>query len=181
MKLLCGLYHPTKGKILLDGVDVSTLSPEDYFQEFSVVFQEVFAFAFPLSSNVACTPNDQIDEARLRESLRLAGLAEKVESLPKGAETSLLRTLDKEGVELSGGQMQRLMLARALYKNASMLLLDEPTAALDPLGRAGHVPALQPVRPGQDLRLHLPPAQLYPLLRPGNIPGERPHYRKRHP
>ena len=133
VKLLCGLYHPTKGKILLDGVDVSTLSPEDYFQEFSVVFQEVFAFAFPLSSNVACTPNDQIDEARLRESLRLAGLAEKVESLPKGAETSLLRTLDKEGVELSGGQMQRLMLARALYKNASMLLLDEPTAALDPL------------------------------------------------
>ncbi|MFR0733813.1 MAG: ATP-binding cassette domain-containing protein [Oscillospiraceae bacterium] len=69
VKLLCGLYHPTKGKILLDGVDVSTLSPEDYFQEFSVVFQEVFAFAFPLSSNVACTPNDQIDEARLRESL----------------------------------------------------------------------------------------------------------------
>lgn len=103
---------------------MSTLPLEDYFQEFAAVFQEVFAFAFSLSSNVTCTPNDQTNEARLRDSLRLAGLDEKVESLPKGVETPLLRTLDKEGVELSGGQMQRLMLARALYKNAPMLLLD---------------------------------------------------------
>ena len=133
VKLLCGLYHPTQGRILLDGVDISTMDPNAYFREFSVVFQDVFAFAFPLSSNVACQPQAEIRQDRLTQSLKLAGLEPTVANLPKGADTTLLRTLDPEGVELSGGQMQKLMLARALYKDAPMVILDEPTAALDPL------------------------------------------------
>lgn len=133
VKLLCGLYHPTQGRILLDGVDISTMDPNAYFREFSVVFQDVFAFAFPLSCNVACQPQTEIRQDRLTQSLKLAGLTPTVDSLPKGADTTLLRTLDPEGVELSGGQMQKLMLARALYKDAPMVILDEPTAALDPL------------------------------------------------
>ncbi len=133
VKLLCGLYRPTKGTIYLDGVDVAALSQEAYFQEFAVVFQDVFAFAFPLAANVACQPSAAVDRERLTESLRQADLLEQIQRLPKGVETTLLRDLDKNGVELSGGQMQRLMLARALYKDAPVVLLDEPTAALDPL------------------------------------------------
>lgn len=133
VKLLCGLYHPTKGRILLDGVDISTIQPELYFQEFSVVFQDVFAFAFPLSSNVACQTREKIQPGRLAESLEQAGLTQTISGFPKGAETSLLRILDPDGAELSGGQMQKLMLARALYKNAPVVILDEPTASLDPL------------------------------------------------
>lgn len=133
VKLLCGLYHPTAGAVYLDGVDAATLSKEEYFREFAVVFQEVFAFAFSLEANLTCRSSDTVDPARLTESLRQADLLEKVESLPKGVQTTLLRDLDKDGVELSGGQMQKLMLARALYKDAPVVLLDEPTAALDPL------------------------------------------------
>lgn len=133
VKLLCGLYQPTAGTVYLDGVDVSTLSREAYFREFAVVFQDVFAFAFPLEANLTCRSNEAVDPDRLTESLRQADLLEMAERLPKGVQTSLLRDLDKEGVELSGGQMQKLMLARALYKDAPVVLLDEPTAALDPL------------------------------------------------
>ncbi|MGN0507387.1 MAG: ABC transporter ATP-binding protein [Lachnospiraceae bacterium] len=136
IKLLCGLYHPTAGTIYIDGQDSSTLSKKEYYKEFSVVFQDVFAFAFPLSDNVSCRRQEDTDKLRLKSCLKRAGLWEKVQSLPKREETILNKDLDAEGVVLSGGEMQKLMLARALYKDAPVVILDEPTAALDPIAES---------------------------------------------
>lgn len=136
IKLLCGLYHPTAGTIYIDGQDSSTLSKKEYFKEFSVVFQDVFAFAFPLSDNVSCRRQEDTDKLRLKSCLKRAGLWEKVQSLPKREATVLNKDLDAEGVVLSGGEMQKLMLARALYKDAPVVILDEPTAALDPIAES---------------------------------------------
>lgn len=133
VKLLCGLYHPTGGRILMDGQDISGMIPSEYFKEFAVVFQDVFSFSFSLADNVSCTESERTDEKRLKESLFEAGLWEKVASLPKGIRTMVNKDLDEEGVLLSGGEQQKLMLARALYRNAPFVILDEPTAALDPI------------------------------------------------
>lgn len=136
-KLLCGLYRPTSGKIYLDGQDMASLSREEIFREYAVVFQDVFAFSFPLVENVSCVPEGQEDRARLEESLERAGLAERVRKLPRGWHTAMNKNLDPEGVALSGGQMQKLMLARALYKGSPIVILDEPTSALDPIAESG--------------------------------------------
>lgn len=136
IKLICGLYRPSSGRIYLDGRDISLYSPEAYRREFAVVFQEVFAFAFPLADNVSCKAAEETDQGRLEESLRDAGLWERVQELPKRERTNLNKDLDPGGVALSGGELQRLMLARALYKDAPIVILDEPTAALDPLAES---------------------------------------------
>lgn len=136
IKLICGLYRPVSGKIYLDGQDVSELSPEEYKKEFSVVFQEVFSFSFPLADNVSCRGEKETDFERLEKSLRDAGLWERVQELPKKERTSLNKDIDAEGVSLSGGELQKLMLARALYKDAPIVILDEPTAALDPIAES---------------------------------------------
>lgn len=136
IKLLCGLYRPTAGKVLLDGQDIGSLSQREVFREFSVVFQDVFTFAFPLSENVSCARAGEEDGRRLRESLESAGLLERVQALPKKERTSMGKEMDQEGVALSGGEMQKLMLARALYKEAPVVILDEPTAALDPIAES---------------------------------------------
>lgn len=133
VKLLCGLYRPTGGKIYLDGQDMQTLSQKEVFKEFSIVFQEVFAFSFSIAANVSCSMKKREQEVRLKDSLFKAGLWEKVQELPKGIHTAVDKDLDNEGVSLSGGELQKLMLARALYKNAPVVILDEPTAALDPI------------------------------------------------
>ena len=137
IKLICGLYRPSSGRIYLDGQDVSTIMPEEYRKEFAVVFQDVFAFSFPLADNVSCRPEAETDSGRLERSLRDAGLWERVMELPEKGKTSLNKDLDAAGVTLSGGEMQKLMLARALYKNAAVVILDEPTAALDPIAESG--------------------------------------------
>ncbi len=124
IKLLCGLYRPTAGTVFLDGQDLKTLPQRDVFREFAVVFQDVFAFSFPLAENVSCVEAGQEDTGRLRDSLEKGGLWEKVSSLPKGVQTAMNRDLDEEGVSLSGGEMQKLMLARALYKDAPVVILD---------------------------------------------------------
>ncbi len=136
IKLLCGLYRPTSGTVCLDGRDIQSLDQRAVFREFAVVFQDVFAFSFPLSDNVSCVDCGREDSERLRGSLEKAGLWERVQALPKGARTFMNKDLDEAGVTLSGGEVQKLMLARALYKDAPMVILDEPTAALDPIAES---------------------------------------------
>lgn len=136
IKLICGLYRPTAGRIFLDGQDIQSLQRREVFREFAVVFQDVFAFSFPLVENVSCLASGEEDEKRLRDSLCKAGLWEKAVSLPKGTATAMNKDLDEEGVSLSGGELQKLMLARALYKDAPVVILDEPTAALDPIAES---------------------------------------------
>lgn len=141
VKLILGLYQPTSGKIYLDGVDIASIPREQYFSEIAAVFQETCIFAASIAQNVACQVKP--DMARVMESLRSAGLAERVEKLPYGADTILTKNLSPEGVELSGGEYQKLMLARAIYQDAPFLVLDEPTAALDPIAESKMYEAYQ--------------------------------------
>lgn len=133
IKLICGLYKPQKGRILLDGIDIRDFNLKEYYSIYSVVFQEVFAFAFPMIDNIICRTTEGYDEEKLNECIDMAGLKDKIESLPKGVYSNMLKDLEDDGINLSGGEMQKLMLARALYKEASIVILDEPTAALDPI------------------------------------------------
>lgn len=138
VKLLCGLYEPTEGRILIDGQDASRVDRAALWREFAVVFQDDLTLSFSVEENVTCAEpaDDPEAEARLWTVLDQAGLADFVRTLPNGAQTMLNKDVDSEGVSLSGGQAQRLMLARALYKDAPVVLLDEPTAALDPIAEA---------------------------------------------
>jgi len=132
VKLLCGLYDPTEGAVLLNGEDIRQFNRNDYYEHFSAVFQQFALLDVTMAENVAQT-FENINMDRVKDCIAKAGLTEKIESLPKGYHTILGREVYFDGVELSGGETQRLMLARALYKNAPIIVLDEPTAALDPL------------------------------------------------
>ncbi|SHK93060.1 ATP-binding cassette, subfamily B [Anaerocolumna jejuensis DSM 15929] len=136
VKLLCGLYTPTEGAVFMDGVDIRTIPKKIYFKEFAVIFQEVFSFAFSIQDNVTCEPNEKVNREQFIDSLKRADILERIERLPRKLETSMGKELDREGILFSGGEMQKLMLARALYKNAPVVILDEPTAALDPLAES---------------------------------------------
>lgn len=136
VKLLCGLYQPSEGRILMDGTDIQEFQDEAYYRSVGAVFQDDFSLAFPLTENVTCQPDGEEDEKRLWECLSMAGLAEKIRTFPNTIHTRLYQNIDPHGIVLSGGEMQKLMLSRALYKDADTLVLDEPTAALDPLAEA---------------------------------------------
>ncbi|MBO5338040.1 MAG: ABC transporter ATP-binding protein [Lachnospiraceae bacterium] len=132
VKLLCGLFDPTEGRVLLNGQDIRSFNRRDYYELFSAVFQDFCVLDITVAETVAQSISN-IDTARVRDSLHKAGLTEKVADLPKGIDTHIGREIYEDGILLSGGQMQRLMLARALYKNGPLLFLDEPTAAVDPI------------------------------------------------
>ena len=131
IKLLCRLYDPTEGEILLNGVDIRKYDYAEYQALFSVVFQDFRLFAFSLGQNV--TAGADVDRARAEVCLREAGLGERLLRMPDGLDTMLYRDFDPHGVVISGGEAQKIAIARALYKNAPFLVLDEPTAALDPV------------------------------------------------
>lgn len=134
IKLLCGFYDPTEGQVLLDGEDIRQFNRRDYYKHFSAVFQQFSPLAGTMAENVA--QSGDVDLPRVWDCLERAGVADKVRELPKRENTQLGREVYLDGVDLSGGQMQRLMLARALYKNAPVVVLDEPTAALDPIAES---------------------------------------------
>ncbi len=133
VKLLCGMYDPDGGRILLNGVDRNEFPREELYQLFSVVFQEPLVLPFTVGENIAMDKADRVDGARAWRALEKAGLKSVFERKEIGLKTYMTKTLMKDGVELSGGQQQRFLLARALYKDAPVLVLDEPTAALDPI------------------------------------------------
>lgn len=131
IKLLCRLYDPTEGYITLNGVDIRKYSREDYYELFSPVFQNVEVFAFPIAENVSMKIPEKTDDTLVVSSLKEAGLEDKIWSLPDNIKTYMLKIVDESGVDFSGGEKQKLALARALYKNAPVVVLDEPTSALD--------------------------------------------------
>ena len=131
IKLLCRLYDPTEGEILLNGIPIHKYNNAEYMNIFSVVFQDFKLLGLPLGENVA--GRSQYDRAKAERCLEKAGFADRLKSMPKGLDTTLYKDFDAEGIEVSGGEAQKIALARALYKDAPFIVLDEPTAALDPV------------------------------------------------
>lgn len=134
IKLLCRLYDPQEGQILLNGVDIREYRYEEYLEFFSTVFQDYMIFAFQLGENVAA--ESDYDGERAAGALRDAGFGERLAAMPDGLETQLFKFFSEDGVELSGGESQKVAIARCLYKDAPYVVMDEPTAALDPVAEA---------------------------------------------
>ncbi len=131
IKLLCRLYDPTEGVILSNGIDIRKYNYREYMDIFSVVFQDFKLFALKLGENVAASVSYEQD--RVVDCLEKAGFSERLAKLENGIETYLYKDYQKKGVEISGGEAQKIAIARALYKDAPFIVLDEPTAALDPI------------------------------------------------
>ncbi len=134
IKLLCRLYDPQEGEILLNGIDIRKYRYDEYMDIFSVVFQDFRLFAQPLGANVAGAK--EYDRAKAEKALRDAGFGERLDTLEQGLDTMLYKDMDESGIEVSGGEAQKIAIARALYKDAPFIILDEPTAALDPIAEA---------------------------------------------
>ncbi|HIS76107.1 MAG TPA: ABC transporter ATP-binding protein [Candidatus Merdivicinus excrementipullorum] len=132
VKLICGFYDPTEGQVLLNGQDIRQYNRRDYYKLFTAVFQDFSILETTLADNVTQS-TENIDRDRMKDCIEKAGLTEKIDSLKAGMETHVGRSVYEDGMDLSGGETQRLMLARALYKGAPIMVLDEPTAALDPI------------------------------------------------
>jgi ABC-type multidrug transport system fused ATPase/permease subunit len=133
IKLLSRLYEPTEGEILLNGVNVKEYDYEEYMKLLSVVFQDFKLMAFSMKENIALEDHGKTEDEKVIEALNEAGLKEDMKKLPKGIYTSIYKSFDEEGIEFSGGQSQKIAIARAIFKDAPIVILDEPTAALDPL------------------------------------------------
>jgi len=135
VKLLCRLYEPTKGDILLNGVNINSYSINEYQSIIAPIFQDISIFPFSIYENIALT-EDKFDKDNVDSSLQKSGLKEKFMDLKNGLDTSLSKRLDEDGIELSGGEKQKVALARALYKKSDIIILDEPTSALDPIAES---------------------------------------------
>ena len=136
IKLLCRLYDPTEGEILLNGVNIKNYAYDEYVKLLSVVFQDFQLFAFPAKENITLgqvKSKDAENKKNLDMIIEEAGLKTTLSRLPKGKDTYIFKGYEEDGIELSGGQQQKLAIARALYKDAPIIILDEPTAALDPI------------------------------------------------
>jgi len=138
IKLLTRLYKPTKGRVLVNGIDIQSLPIKQYRRLLSVVFQDFSIFAFTIKDNIVLNDNPQKedDERSIEQIIEQVGLSKKVHALSSGVDTYIETVFDSDGVQLSGGELQRIALARSIYRNAPILILDEPTASLDP--RAEH-------------------------------------------
>ena len=134
IKLLCRLYDPTEGEILMNDFNIRKYDYRQYLDIFSVVFQDYNLLAVPLGNNVASAAT--WDSEKAERLLREVGFGERYEEMPKKLETPLYKNFDEDGVNISGGDAQKIALARALYKDAPFIILDEPTAALDPIAEA---------------------------------------------
>lgn len=135
VKLLCRFYEPTEGRIYLNDTDISSIPIDEYHKLLGVVFQDYRLFPFSVLENIALVP--PYDEDRTWKVLEKCGLREKVEKLNNKLQTAMSKDLDEKGVEFSGGESQRVELARVLYKDPPIVILDEPTASLDPLTEYG--------------------------------------------
>ena len=134
IKLLCRLYDPQEGQILLNGIDIRKYNYRDYMDIFSIVFQDFQLLSQPLGANVAGSTT--YDKEKVTKALIDAGFGERLETMPEGLNTQLYKEFTENGVEVSGGEAQKIAIARALYKDAPFIILDEPTAALDPIAEA---------------------------------------------
>ncbi|MBQ8798003.1 MAG: ABC transporter ATP-binding protein [Lachnospiraceae bacterium] len=145
--LILRLYRPTEGRILMNGVDINTIPFDEYSKRFGVVLQDFSLFAYSVRENI--TFGEEVNEEKLEEVLKKSGLHDKIASLPKEANTAIYKDLDDEGIEFSGGDSQKLALARALYKNGSIVILDEPTSAFDPLAEYDFFKRLEELSEGK--------------------------------
>lgn len=133
VKLICGLYKPSKGKIRLNGTEIGLFNRDEYFTLFSTIFQDIHLLSCDIAGNISQAPPEMTDNEKVINCLKLSGLYDKVQALKDRERTLLVRRVNDDAIELSGGEKQKLALARALYKDAPVIILDEPTAALDPL------------------------------------------------
>lgn len=134
IKILCGLYKPSKGKILINGVDVTKINQKEYFKMFSVIFQDHFFLPDSIMNNITMkTKIDEIEEKRVIDILKQIGMIDKIKQTPNFLNTKMISEINKDAIEFSGGEEQSILLARCLYKNSPIIILDEPASALDPI------------------------------------------------
>jgi len=133
VKLMCGFYYPSAGQVKLNGREISDYNIEEYYSLFSAVFQDIYLIPVSIAEFVSSSDENNIDREKVMSVIKQAGLADKINSLPRGIDSRLMKGVFDDSIEMSGGETQKLMLARALYKDAPMIVLDEPTAALDPI------------------------------------------------
>lgn len=136
VKLICGLTDPTEGQVLYDGVDIQEYNRQEYYRLVSAVFQQYSILPVAIEEIVAETTSEKLNPGKVEQSLKSAGLWDKIQQLPQGVHSQYGRDIFDDGIEFSGGEVQKLLLARALYKSAPLLVLDEPTAALDPIAES---------------------------------------------